>query len=240
MTTQQPQLLRISELARQSGVSTATIKHYLRVGLLPGPDKKTGRTMAYYHPALVTRVQAIRELQQQRYLPLSVIREVLDGADPYDDDATAAALKQALARAAPEQQRTRKQLIASGMPAAQLDFFEAVGFVTPEGEGDERRYLGDDLVLLRTLAAARREGLSPEMLPHTIVAPYLEAIESLVRVELAMFREGLKKRDAERSVDELVDAAFKLSERLVVVLRRKRMLPVLQELADDEREEEHS
>jgi len=40
-------LLKMSELAQRSGVSTGTIKHYLREGLLPEPVK-TSRNMSYY------------------------------------------------------------------------------------------------------------------------------------------------------------------------------------------------
>jgi DNA-binding transcriptional MerR regulator len=44
-------LLKMSELAERSGVSAATIKHYLREGLL-GHDEivRTSRNMAYYPP----------------------------------------------------------------------------------------------------------------------------------------------------------------------------------------------
>ena len=38
-------LLKMSELAEQSGVSAGTIKHYLREGLLPEPVR-TSRNMA--------------------------------------------------------------------------------------------------------------------------------------------------------------------------------------------------
>jgi len=227
-------LIRLSELARRSGVPGATIKHYVREGLLPGPTLKTGRTMAYYNPALVSRVKAIKELQQKRFLPLSVIAQVLAGADPYRADETEAALSKALAKQAPAERRSHRELIDGGVAEEQLDFFESVGFITPVGQGASRSYEGDDLALLRTLAAARRAGLSPEMLPHTIVAPYVAAIRELVRVELEMFRAGVKTGDADRDIEALVDTAAKLSERLVTLLRRKLLLPVLRELVDDE------
>jgi len=201
MTTE---LIRMAELARRSDVPAATIKHYVREGLLPGPAKKTGRTMAYYDARLVSRVRAIKELQRSRYLPLPVIKEVLDGADPYRSAETERALGDALASAAEPEQRTRAALLADGMPAEQLDFFESVGFVTPLGQGVDKSYQGDDLALLRTLAAARRAGLGPDMLPHTIVGPYVEAIQRLVQIELEMFREGMRQ-SSDGDVGELVE-----------------------------------
>jgi len=223
-------LVPMRELARQSGVPAPTIKHYIREGLLPGPKLRTGKTMAYYDPAMVPRIRAIKELQKRRYLPLDVIKEVLDGADPYRGDETLAALEQALAGMQPPERRTRTELEASGMPSEQLDFFVGLGLLAPEhDERGEEVFSGDDLALLRTLGAARRAGISPEMLPYTIVEPYMKAIQNLVRTELAMFREGLARTDAEE-LPELVASATQLSEQLVLLLRRKLLLPTLRDL----------
>ena len=73
-------LLKISELAERSGVSSTTIKHYLREGLLGGRDEvvKTSRNMAYYPPEYVERIRLIKRLQEERFLPLRHIKQVLD------------------------------------------------------------------------------------------------------------------------------------------------------------------
>ena len=52
------ELIRIGELARRSGVSVPTLKHYLREGLI-APVRKSGRTMAWYDPELAGKVKAI-------------------------------------------------------------------------------------------------------------------------------------------------------------------------------------
>ncbi|MBI4953894.1 MAG: MerR family transcriptional regulator [Myxococcales bacterium] len=219
----------MAALAQASGVPAATIKHYLREGLLPPPQVKTGRNMAYYDAALVPRIRAIKQLQEQRYLPLRVIRDMLDASDPLRADQTHAALAKALGEMAPPGQRTRAELVAAGMPAAELDFLRGLGLLTPEGRGPDERYAGDDLALLRTLGAARAAGIGPDMLPPAILVPYLEAIRALVRTELVLFREGVVPRAGER-LDAVVGAATELSERLVVLLRRKLLLPMLREL----------
>src|SRR5512132_2933795 len=76
----QRELLRMRELAEASGVPAATIKHYLREGLLPEPVK-TSRNMAYYPPEFVERIRLIKQLQEERFMPLRVIREVLERRD---------------------------------------------------------------------------------------------------------------------------------------------------------------
>jgi len=237
MSAHPPELLKVSELARRSGVPVATIKHYLREGLLPAAKVKTSRNMAWYHPALVTRIKAIKELQQKRFLPLKVIGQVLDGADPYRSEETEAALRDALNQTGRSETRTRRELETSGVRADQLDLFERVGLLTPKSVNGETRYEADDLALLRTFRAARRAGLSEAMLPHTIVKPYVAALRELVRVELATFREGLLSGEGNEDVASLVEAAARLSEQLVVQLRRKLLLPTLRELvAEQERE----
>ena len=67
----------MGELAEASGVSAGTIKHYLREGLLPEPVK-TSRNMAYYPPEFVERIRLIKQLQEERFMPLKAIKHVLD------------------------------------------------------------------------------------------------------------------------------------------------------------------
>src|SRR5687767_15516221 len=70
------EMLRMGELAEASGVSAATIKHYLREGLLPEPVK-TSRNMAYYPSEFVDRIRLIKQLQEERFMPLRVIKDLL-------------------------------------------------------------------------------------------------------------------------------------------------------------------
>lgn len=69
--------MRMAELALRSGVSRETIHFYLREGLLPRP-RKAGRTVAYYDEEHLSRLKLIRTLREEKYLPLAVIRRLLD------------------------------------------------------------------------------------------------------------------------------------------------------------------
>ena len=72
--------LKMSELADASGVSAATIKHYLREGLLGGDDDivRPSRNMAYDPPEFVERIRRIKRLQGARFLPLRLIKVLLE------------------------------------------------------------------------------------------------------------------------------------------------------------------
>src|SRR5688500_5362378 len=70
----------MKELAEASGVSAGTIKHYLREGLLGdgGEIVKTSRNMAYYPRDFVERIKLIKQLQEERFMPLAVIKSMLE------------------------------------------------------------------------------------------------------------------------------------------------------------------
>src|SRR4029078_7726486 len=139
MSTQQVEangLLKISELAERSGVPVATIRHYLREELLPEPVK-TSRNMAYYPPEFVDRIRLIKQLQEERFMPLRVIRGLLDrdDAEPerlramieLEDRILGPPLAGERERIPAEEVRDRYEL-----PSEVLDRLAEVGVLTPD------------------------------------------------------------------------------------------------------------
>ncbi len=231
-------LLKIGELARRADVPVATIKHYLREGLI-APTRKSGRTMSWYDPALVATLRAIKELQQRQFLPLDVIRESLACESEAPDDLAAAdAIASVLLKRGGRRTRTRDEVIARGGSARELDWLAAAGLAVPTGPS--QHYSGDDLALLSTLGAARKAGLAAEMLPFDILGDYLAALRALVSVELRLFRAGVIRRAKPGEVSKLTTAATQLSERLVVLLRRKLLLPTLRTMIEEDAREDPS
>lgn len=72
--------MRISELARQSGVSVPTIKYYLRVGLLAA-GKTTAHNQAAYDASHLRRLRLIRVFVDIGGLTVMATREVLNAID---------------------------------------------------------------------------------------------------------------------------------------------------------------
>jgi DNA-binding transcriptional MerR regulator len=68
--------MRISELARRSGVSVPTIKYYLRTGLLPS-GVTTARNQAVYSDAHLRRLRLVRTLREIGGLSVRTTRNVL-------------------------------------------------------------------------------------------------------------------------------------------------------------------
>jgi DNA-binding transcriptional MerR regulator len=72
--------MRISELARRGGLPVATVKYYLREGLLPAGEA-TGATQAQYGEAHVERLLLIRALLGAGGLSIHAARAVLEVVD---------------------------------------------------------------------------------------------------------------------------------------------------------------
>jgi len=228
----EPQLIKMSELARRSGVPGPTIKHYIREGLLPGPEVRTSRNMAYYDARLAARIRVIKELQAERFLPLRVIAELLEPApsDRIRADRDAAQRKTLAPVVADEraatQRRKRSEVIrAFGVTKAELDSLEKAGVLELKGEGETAGYSGLDIKLLDILADIRRLGLG-DVFPISIAEPYLSAVKQLVELELEIFRHRAFTSNLPGPLPAVAKQAVELGERLIVNLRAK-ILPGL-------------
>ncbi|MFI1725010.1 MerR family transcriptional regulator [Streptomyces sp. NPDC020489] len=81
--------MRLAELSERSGVSTATIKYYLREGLL-APGRQVNATTAEYDEEHLRRLRLIRAMIQVGRVPVATVREVLGHVD---DDSLPRALR---------------------------------------------------------------------------------------------------------------------------------------------------
>ena len=72
--------MKMSELSAATGVPIATIKFYIREGLVPA-GLRTSRTTAVYDDSHVDRIRLARALTEFGHLPLARAKEVLDLID---------------------------------------------------------------------------------------------------------------------------------------------------------------
>jgi len=77
--------MRLAELSARSGVPTATIKFYLREGLLP-PGERISATQAGYGEEHLHRLRLVRALIQVGRMPVATAREVLAAVDDTELD----------------------------------------------------------------------------------------------------------------------------------------------------------
>jgi DNA-binding transcriptional MerR regulator len=219
-------LLKMRELAAASGVSAGTIKHYLREGLLPEPVK-TSRNMAWYPPEFVERIKLIKQLQEERFMPLKVIREVLDG-DPeraralieLEDRMIERALEGEGRRISATELRRRYD-----MPKEALDRLAELGVLSPSSRG----YSQSDVKIVEAISRFRAGGYD-ERIGFTVydTLRYKRALEELVKEEVQVLMERLAGQVDPDQAMKLIDEGVEPLHDLIAALHSKLMLAELE------------
>jgi DNA-binding transcriptional MerR regulator len=229
-------MLKMSELAQRSGVSAGTIKHYLREGLL-GSDEdvvRTSRNMAYYPEQFVDRVRLIKRLQEERFMPLRVIRDVM-ASDP-ERAARVIELEDRILELAAELEKdpTHPRVSRSAaratydMPRNVLERLEQLDVLTPNARGYDR----DDVAIIEAISRFRAGGYE-EAIGFTVydTLRYREALAPLVAEEVGVLLARLAGEvEVERAVEIISKGAEPLrdligamhSKLLLAELRRQR------------------
>jgi DNA-binding transcriptional MerR regulator len=223
-------MLKMSELAERSGVSAGTIKHYLREGLL-GPDAdvlRTSRNMAYYPEEFVQRIQLIKRLQEQRFMPLRVIRDVM--SDGPERAARVIELEDRIldrAIEARESGRVSRTVIQEtyDVPRNVLGRLEELGILTPNSRG----YDGDDVAIIEAISRFRAGGYEQEI-GFTVydTLRYKSALEDLVREEVGMVMDRLAGEVPPERVVEMLEAGAQPLQDLIAALHTKLMVAELE------------
>jgi DNA-binding transcriptional MerR regulator len=222
-------LLKMSELAEASGVSAGTIKHYLREGLLGGANEvvRTSRNMAYYPPEYVDRIRLIKRLQEERFMPLRLIRDVLE-EDPDRAraliDAEDRILERALQRREGERVSAAEVRRRYDLPQNVLDRLEELAVLTPTSRG----YDADDVQIIEAMVRFRAGGYD-EALGFTVydTLRYREALQPLVEEEVRTLLDRLAGEvDPDRAAEIIASGAEPLRE-LVGAMHSKLLLAEL-------------
>ncbi len=224
--TENEEMLRMGELARASGVSAATIKHYLREGLLPEP-MKTSRNMAYYPADFVERIRMIKQLQEERYMPLRVIKDLLE-EDP--DRARALIelgdrlLEHALAgeseRVSAAEVRRRYDV-----PKDVLDRLAELEVLTP----DRRGYSPSDVRIIEAISRFRAGGYE-ERIGFTVydTLRYKESMADLVKQEVDVLMERLAGEMDPDEAMRLIEAGTQPLNDLLAAMHTKALVAELE------------
>ncbi|MBX5468931.1 MAG: MerR family transcriptional regulator [Thermoleophilaceae bacterium] len=218
-------LLKMRELAEASGVSTGTIKHYLREGLLPEPVK-TSRNMAYYPPEFVERIKLIKQLQEDRFMPLKAIRSLLE-EDPerarrlveLEDRILERALAGERPRVSAAEVRRRYD-----MPQEVLDRLAELGVLTP----DSRGYSPSDVKIVEAISRFRAGGYD-ERIGFTVydTLRYKRALEQLVKEEVQVLMGRLAEEMPPERAVEMIESGIEPLRDLIAALHTKTLVAEL-------------
>ena len=160
--------IRIRELAQRSGVSRQTIHYYLREGLLQAPVDKN-KNSAWYDDRHVTRLHLIRDMRENKFLPIKAIRAIIE-EDREDADfshgqrETIAAFRETLrSRDARRPYSQDLELLAAEIrfTSAEITQLKQMAWIQPQTEAGREMVDERQAQLLRAWAAVRDAGLTP-------------------------------------------------------------------------------
>lgn len=212
----------MSELVEASGVPGATIKHYLREGLLPEPVK-TSRNMSWYRPGTVERIRLIKRLQEERFMPLKAIKAVIED-DPEKAGAMLEVEDRIIERAlAGEKKRTSVAEVRRkyGVPDEALDRLAEIGILTPNSRG----YSPSDVTIIEAMSRFRAGGYD-EQIGFTVydTLRYKRALEALVKEEVDVLMERLEGEVEPEKAVEMIEAGAEPLKDLIGALHTKLMV----------------
>ena len=159
--------MKISELVKKTHVSKETIHYYVREGLVSKP-KKPGKNVAIYDERCIDQIKTIKRLQDNYFLPLSVIKKIIKKHRAKPDAAQLSfevlsefikPIDYFLASEIAGREAFREE---TGFGRKWLTKMEEWGVITPTGKNGDLVYSQDDVIIGRLIVEMGRTGYGPK------------------------------------------------------------------------------
>ena len=217
------------ELSEITDVPPGTIRYYINEGILPKPIK-THRNMAYYDESYIGRIKLIRELQEKRYLPLSIIKQMLDQNENSMDREEIKTLLELEGKlfknisSLPEfQPPTLSELSErTGASAEAIEDFEEMGIISrqPDGRFDE-----DCVRIVEILCKLRDAGYTEDTgFNSEHIKMYKDMMEVLAKQEVRTFSRAVTGKLSFDEMTEMAETGINLLNLLIGILRKRLIL----------------
>ena len=188
--------MKMKEVESLTGVTREAIRFYIRKGLLPAPEKPKNN-VAFYTSTHVERIRLIKKLQDEKFLPLDVIRNVIDQGEqdlkvqpglPGLEFAIneRLSLKANGQRIGPE--NIKDLLRDTDLAAPDIDILIEDGVVQPLEQGGQVFFSMQDSAIIKNWAEIKRNGFS-ESLDYSAhdLKLYHGACQQLAKEEVRRF-----------------------------------------------------
>lgn len=217
--------MKMAELERRSGVGRETIRYYIREGLLPEPERRA-RNVAVYGDVHAQRLKTIKRLQEERFLPLEVIRRVLDGdtaalppaSDPFAQLGPLLAQRLGVGDGEPP---VLLSTLTAGDAQSEADVvaLEGVGTINVFETKGGRAVSRLDARIVQLWRELRAAGYSQENFPAENSVNYVEVIRGLTATEVARFFDGFAGRIGQADATEKAQAGVEIINAIIATLR---------------------
>ena len=224
-----PSMMRMRELTAAAGVPKGTIQHYIKEGLIPRPIKQSSNS-AFYTQDHLNSILLIKELQTKRFLPLSVIKEIMMGGSgklSVNEIKTLVELDGKIfsnIEESPELKPiTSKQLSKqTGISPEDIELMERLGVLTPVQEGKNKLFNEDDIRIAECRVKLIQAGLKPEMGFHASIAKiYKKLIEELVEKESRILLPLLAGKLEVEEIARILDNVTPIINTMISLMHKK-------------------
>jgi DNA-binding transcriptional MerR regulator len=222
-------MMRMRELTAAAGVPKGTIQFYIKEGLIPRPIKKSSNS-AFYTEDHLNDILFIKELQSKRFLPLSVIKEVMMGGAgklSVNEIKTLIELDGKLYSNIKENPEfepvTAKQLSKqTGISAKDIGEMENLGILTPVKKGRKKLFEEDDIRIAECRVKIAQAGLTPALgFPVSIVKTYRKFISKLVEEESRLITRLLTEKLEVEEIAEILETVTPIINTMLGIMHRK-------------------
>lgn len=221
--------MKMKELEARTGLGRETIRYYIREGLLPEPEKPR-RNVAIYSEDHVGRIQLIRKLKDERFLPLGVIRDLLESpAQGRIDTPNLVGLEFLLAArlgANADEARPVKELIeTTSLDGADITVLADDGLITIRDEPEGPTLSGQDARIAMLWGEIKDAGFGRgiEYSAHE-VKRYKDAAEYLADQEVEHFYDRIPGTRSTEDAAVLAERGLALVEQMFSLLHTKAIL----------------
>ena len=217
------------ELSRMTGVPPGTIRYYINEGLLPKPIK-THRNMAYYNESYIGRIKLIKELQEKRYLPLSIIKQMLDQNEnsmEREEIKTLLELEGKLFKnisSLPEFQPPDIDELSARTEVSKefIEELEQMGIISRQSDG---RFDEDCVTIIEILRKLRDAGYAEDTgFTSEHIKMYKDMIEVLAKQEVRTFSKAVTGKLSFDEMTEMAETGINLLNSLIGILRKRLIL----------------
>ena len=231
---------KMKDLCNITGLGRQAIHFYIQQGLIP-PGRKTGHNMAWYSEKHLERIQMIRKLQHERFLPLKAIKAILDEQDALFSPTQRNFLK-GLRQSISIEGMSTDDLAAGSVPAAELvasnviseadlnQLIEAQVIGTHVDEAGNLRISQKDIESLKILTELRQAGFTEEQGFHaSLIQEYEKSIAELVNWEGQLVADKLRNLPPDQAA-QVVQSALPIVHKLLIHYHQLRITDLLASL----------
>lgn len=202
--------MKMKELEQRTGIGREAIRFYIREGLLKEPERPK-KNVAIYTEKHVERILLIKKLQDERFLPLNVIKDVLEQGSAVQGDLAsflgvefAMSLAPRIRSSTPTVATLGTLLVECELEMADIEQMGSAGFLEPATLSLTLEVSSEDAALIRLWGDMKKGGFGAVGITAGDLQPYAEAAATVAAFEVDLFY-----RHAEGRLD--ADAAARLA-----------------------------